>query len=152
MTSFNVLQNNLEELSLFKMNEILPNVIDKSVKENNTLQDSLLELTSAEIAFRDERARKINITVSHFPYIKTIKDFDFSFQPTINKEQILDLMSLRFIDEKTNIIFIGSSGVGKTHLATAIGIEAASKRISTYFINFSLYSFWYSVTIKFHIS
>ena len=47
-------------------------------------------------------------------------------------------MSLRFIDEKTNIIFIGSSGVGKTHLATAIGIEAASKRISTYFINFAV--------------
>lgn len=137
MTSFNVLQNNLEELSLFKMNEILPNVIDKSVKENNSLLDSLIELTSAEIAFRDERARKINITVSHFPYIKTIKDFDFSYQPTINKDQILDFMSLRFIDETTNIIFIGSSGVGKTHLATAIGIEAASKRISTYFINFS---------------
>ena len=138
MTSFNVLQNNLEELSLFKMNEILPNVIDKSVKENNSLLDSLIELTSAEIAFRDERARKINITVFHFPYIKTIKDFDFSFQPTINKEQILDFMSLRFIDEKTNIIFVGSSGVGKTHLATAIGIEAASKRISTYFINFAV--------------
>ena len=138
MTSFNVLQNNLEELSLFKMKEILPNVIDKSVKGNNSLLDSLIELTSAEIAFRDERARKINITVSHFPYIKTIKDFDFSFQPTINKEQILDFMSLRFIDKKTNIIFIGSSGVGKTHLATAIGIEAASKRISTYFINFAV--------------
>ena len=138
MTSFNVLQNNLEELSLFKMNEILPNVIDKSVKGNNSLLDSLIELTSAEIAFRDERARKIIITVSHFPYIKTIKDFEFSFQPTINKEQILDFMSLRFIDEKTNIIFIGSSGVGKTHLATASGIEAASKRISTYFINFAV--------------
>ena len=51
---------------------------------------------------------------------------------------ILDFMSLRFIDEKTNIIFIGSSGVGKTHLATAIGIEAAGKRISTYFINFAV--------------
>ena len=51
MTSFNVLQNNLEELSLFKMKEILPNVIDKSVKENNSLLDSLIELTSAEIAF-----------------------------------------------------------------------------------------------------
>ena len=120
------------------MNEILPNVIDKSVKGNNTLQDSLLELTSAEIAFRDERAKKINITVSHFPYIKTIKDFDFSYQPTINKDQIMDFMSLRFIDEKTNIIFIGSSGVGKTHLATAIGIEAASKRISTYLIHFAV--------------
>ena len=138
MTSFNVLQNNLEELSLFKMNEILPNVIEKSIKSNTALQDSLIELTDAEIAFRDERARKINITVSHFPYIKTVKDFDFSYQPTINKEQIMDFLSLRFIEQKSNIIFVGSSGVGKTHLATAIGIEAASKRISTYFINFAV--------------
>ena len=127
MTSFNVLQNNLEELSLFKMKEILPNVIEKSVKSNTALQDSLIELTDAEIAFRDERARKINITVSHFPYIKTVKDFDFSYQPAINKEQIMDFLSLRFIEQKSNIIFVGSSGVGKTHLATAIGIEAASK-------------------------
>ena len=138
MTSFNVLQNNLEELSLFKMNEILPNVIEKSIKSNTALQDSLIELTGAEIAFRDERARKINITVSHFPYIKTVKDFDFSYQPTINKEQIMVFLSLRFIEQKSNIIFVGSSGVGKTHLATAIGIEAASKRISTYFINFAV--------------
>ena len=50
----------------------------------------------------------------------------------------MDLMGLRFIDEKSNIVFIGSSGVGKTHLATAIGIEAASQRISTYFINFAV--------------
>lgn len=138
MTNFNVLQNNLEELSLFKMNEILPNVIEKSIKSNTALQDSLIELTDAEIAFRDERARKINITVSHFPYIKTVKDFDFSYQPAINKEQIMDFLSLRFIEQKSNIIFVGSSGVGKTHLATAIGIEAASKRISTYFINFAV--------------
>ena len=138
MTNFNVLQNNLEELSLFKMNEILPNVIEKSIKSNTALQDSLIELTDAEIAFRDERARKINITVSHFPYIKTVKDFDFSYQPTINKEQIMDFLSLRFIEQKSNIIFVGSSGVGKTHLATAIGIEASSKRISTYFINFAV--------------
>ena len=55
----------------------------------------------------------------------------------MRKEQIADLTSLRFIETKTNIIFIGSSGVGKTHLATAIGIEAASQRISTYFINFA---------------
>ena len=138
MTNFNTLSNNLDELSLTKMKEILPNVIDKSVKSGTTLQDSLLELTNAEIQFRDERARKVNIMTSHFPYIKTIKDFDFSYQPSINKEQIMDLMGLRFIEEKSNIIFVGSSGVGKTHLATAIGIEAASQRISTYFINFAV--------------
>ena len=50
----------------------------------------------------------------------------------------MDLATLRFIDEKSNIIFLGSSGVGKTHLATAIGIEAASQRISTYFVNFAV--------------
>ncbi len=138
MTNFNTLSNNLDELSLTKMKEILPNVIDKSVKSGTTLQDSLLELTNAEIQFRDERARKVNVMTSHFPYIKTIKDFDFSYQPSVNKEQIMDLTGLRFIEEKSNIIFVGSSGVGKTHLATAIGIEAASQRISTYFINFAV--------------
>mgnify|MGYP005964264413 CR=1 FL=1 len=138
MTNYNELTNNLEILKLEKMKEILPNAITKSVKNNVGLQDSLLELTKAEIEFRDERAKKINITVSNFPYIRTIKQFDFSYQPTINKNQILDLASLRFIEEKTNIVFIGSSGVGKTHLATALGIEAASQRISTYFINFAL--------------
>ena len=137
MTNFNVLRNNMEELSLTKMLEILPNVIDKSTKNQTSLLDSLMELTNAEIEFRAERAKKINIVTSHFPYIKTFKDFDFSYQPSVRKEQIADLTSLRFIETKTNIIFIGSSGVGKTHLATAIGIEAASQRISTYFINFA---------------
>jgi len=138
MTSFNMLQNNLEELSLLKMSEILPNVIDKSVKECTSLTDSLVELTNAEIEARSERAKKINIMTSHFPYQKTIQDFDFTYQPSINREQIMDLMSLRFIDTKTNVVFLGSSGVGKTHLATSIGIEAASQRISTYFINFAV--------------
>ena len=119
------------------MLEILPNVIDKSTKKQTPLLDSLLELTNAEIEFRAGRAKKINIVTSHFSYIKTFKAFDFSYQPSVRKEQIADLTSLRFIESKTNIIFIGSSGVGKTHLATAIGIEAASQRISTYFINFA---------------
>ena len=138
MTNYNELTNNLETLKLEKMKEILPNAISNSVKNNVGLQDSLLELTKAEIEFRDDRAKKINIMVSNFPYIRTIKQFDFSYQPTINKNQILDLASLRFIEEKTNIVFIGNSGVGKTHLATALGIEATSQRISTYFINFAL--------------
>ena len=94
MTNFNMLRNNLEELTLTKMIEVLPNVMDNSAKNKIPLTDSLLELTNAEIEFRDERAKKINITVSHFPYIKTFKDFDFSYQPSIKREQIADLMRL----------------------------------------------------------
>ena len=86
MTNYNELTNNLEILKLEKMKEILPNAIINSVKNNVGLQDSLLELTKAKIEFRDERARKINITVSNFPYIRTIKQFDFSYQPTINRK------------------------------------------------------------------
>ena len=62
MTNFNILRNNLEELSLSKMLEILPNVMDNSAKNDIPLTDSLLELTTAEIEFRAERAKKINIT------------------------------------------------------------------------------------------
>ena len=69
------------------------------------------------------------------PFTKTVDDYDFNFQPSVNKKEIEDFMSLRFIENNENILFIGSSGVGKTHLATAIGIEAAKNRYSVYFIS-----------------
>ena len=131
------LNDNLEVLKLIRIKELLPQILDDASKNNKPFVDLLYDLTKAEIDFRDDRARKINVTVSSFPFLKTIKDFDFSYQPTINKQQIMDLSILRFMDAKSNIIFMGSPGTGKTHLATAIGIEAASQRISTYFINFA---------------
>lgn len=137
MSNYNQLLNNLNVLKLLKMEEMLPKLLDSYKDSSKTFIDSLLKLTDAEIASRDERARKINIVVSSFPYVKTIKDFDFNYQPQVNKNQIEDLCTLRFLESKSNIVFIGSPGVGKTHLATAIGVEAASQRVSTYFINFS---------------
>lgn len=74
------------------------------------------------------------VKVAGFPHRKELTEFDFTFQPTVNKQQMLDFTSLRFIDAKENIVFLGPSGVGKTHLATSIGIAAAKKRTSTYFI------------------
>lgn len=137
MSKYAQLNNNLDSLSLSKIKEIIPSYLDNKANESKPLVDSLIDLTNAEITFRDERARRINITVSSFPYHKTLSDFDFSYQPTIHKAKIDDLATLRFMDEKANIIFMGSPGTGKTHLATALGIEAASQRISTYFINFA---------------
>ena len=69
------------------------------------------------------------------PYEKTFDEFDFGFQPSINKREIEDYMTLRFMESNENIIFVGSSGTGKTHLATAIGVEAAKHRKSVYFIS-----------------
>ena len=137
MSKYAQLNNNLDSLSLSKIKEIIPTYLDNKTNESKPLVEALIDLTNAEITFRDERARRINITVSSFPYHKTLSDFDFSYQPTIHKTKIDDLATLRFMDEKANIIFMGSPGTGKTHLATALGIEAASQRISTYFINFA---------------
>lgn len=137
MSTYTQLLNNLDQLNLTKMREILPNYMDSAIASEKSFVEVIKELTDEEIAFREERARQINLTISHFPFHKTIDDFDFSYQPSINKTQILDLLSLRFIEQNENILFIGSSGVGKTHLATSIGIESSSKRYSTYFIHFN---------------
>ena len=80
------------------MREILTNCMDSAVILDRSETDILKELTDEEIAFTEERTRQINLTVSHFPFHKTITDFDFSYQPSINKTQILDLLSLRFIE------------------------------------------------------
>lgn len=75
------------------------------------------------------------VKVANFPFIKTMDDFDFSFQPTLNRDMIRGFANLRFIEQKENILFIGSPGVGKTHLSVAIGVESAKHRNSTYFIH-----------------
>lgn len=137
MSSYTQLLNNLDKLEMPKMKELLPAYLDKAVTEEKSTTDILNELTAAEIDYREDRARQINLKISHFPFMKTIDDFDFQYQPSLNKSQIMDLLSLRFIEQNENILFIGSSGVGKTHLATAIGIEATSKRNSTYFVHFN---------------
>ena len=137
MSSYNKLVNNLTTLNLDKMAEMLPSILDSFKSDNISFSEALLKLTDAEIAFKDDRARKINVQISSFPYQKTINDFDFNYQPQINKSTIEDLCSLRFMETKSNVVFMGTPGVGKTHLAISIGIEAATQRLSTYFINFS---------------
>lgn len=74
------------------------------------------------------------VKVGAFPHQKGIEDFDFEFQPSINEQEIRDFETLRFLEISENIVFLGSSGVGKTHLEVSIGIAAAKKRYSTYFI------------------
>lgn len=134
MINYNKLLNNLEILKLDKILAYLPNYLTAIKGKDVALIDSLYELTNKEIEFRNERASKLQVTVAAFPFQKELSDFDFDYQPSINKSQILDLATLRFLENKENVLFIGNSGVGKTHLAIALGITAAKKRYSVYFI------------------
>lgn len=135
MTTYNKLLSNLEVLKLDKMRNFLPNYLDEIVKNKISLLDALHTLTEKELEFRNDRASKIQIRVSAFPFEKELDDFDFDYQPSINKQLIYDLSTLRFIENKSNVLFFGSSGVGKTHLAVSLGIAATKKRVMTYFIS-----------------
>ena len=134
ISTYQRLKDNLEYLKLKKASESLDEVIDFITANELSFTEGLLRLTDVEMDHRKTNLIKAMVKVGAFPFIKEVKDFDFDFQPSINKAQILEFESLGFIDKKENIVFLGPSGVGKTHLATAIGIAAAKKRNSTYFI------------------
>lgn len=135
MTNYTRLLSNLEELQLNRIKDNLDEHIGRINNKELDYIESLYELTNLEIQARKDRATHACVRVANFPYRKELKDFDFSFNPKINKEKILDFKHLRFIENKENILFLGVPGVGKTHLATSIGIEAAKNRKITYFIN-----------------
>lgn len=134
MNNYQNLCNNLKDLKLNQISINLNEYIDKVNEGKISIVDALYELTSKEIEVKNFNAMNAMVKVAGFPHHKELKDFDFDFQPKINKQQFLDFESLRFLENNSNIILIGNSGVGKTHLATSIGIAAAKKRVSTYFI------------------
>jgi len=133
-TNYQQLVQNLEYLKMKQMTLHLNEVIDFSVNNQMSFIDTLIKLTNYEIDVREQNMIHSMVKVGAFPHLKEIKDFDFSFQTSVNQQQILDFLTLRFIEKNENIVFLGPSGVGKTHLATSIGITAAKKRTSTYFI------------------
>lgn len=134
MNNYQKLYENLKELKLTQMSLRLDDYITKVNEDKISLVDALYELTEKELEIKNFNATNAMVKVAGFPHLKEMEDFDFEFQPKINKQQFLDFESLRFLESNSNIILIGNSGVGKTHLATSIGIAAAKKRVSTYFI------------------
>lgn len=129
------LNKRLDILELVKIKEILPDYLHKTSKENKTISEALNDLLKEEIDYQIERASLSIIKAANFPFRKTLDDYDFSFQPSVNENQIRELSNLSFIERHENIVFIGNSGVGKTHLAVSLGIEAAKHRNSVYFIS-----------------
>ena len=93
---------------------------------NGLSHAEFLELiVSDEIAIREDRARERRIKAARFRELRSIEDFDFSFNPSIKRARIMELATCRFIREQRDVLFTGPPGVGKSHLAQAIGHQAA---------------------------
>lgn len=131
---YSQLCDNFRKLGLMQMKLHFDEIADDITSNKISLTEGLLKLSNYEIDFKSQSAASSLVKAAAFPFLKEIKDFDFEFQPNINQQKIMELTNLYFIEKNENIIFLGSSGVGKTHLATSIGIASAKQRYSTYFI------------------
>lgn len=136
MGVYNSLINNLETLELNRFKENMDQYLNMIAQGSKTALDAIYELTEMELGFRRQQSITGCVKVANFPFLKEMNEFDFSFQPSLDKTKIMDLMTLRFIEKAENVIFCGTPGVGKTNLAVSIGMEAAKHRYCVYFITF----------------
>lgn len=135
MSNYQKLLKNFEALGLQRIKEYYPNYLDVVNNQSVPFTEALLELTKQELKFKQDKKMERAIIKARFPTVKRMNDFDFGFQPSINESQLLDLQHLSFMDKQENIVFIGSPGVGKSHLATSIGVSACEQGFRTLFIN-----------------
>ena len=136
MSTLIQLNNYLETLKLNRFKENLNAYLDLIAEGTKTPLDAINELIELEINERDNNAIKACVKVANFPFFRTLNDYDFNFQSSVDKARIMDLATLRFLENNENVIFCGTPGVGKTHLAVALGTIAAKQRYSVYFISF----------------
>lgn len=122
-----------ERLRLPHMAENAPQLAEEAAEKGQSYTEFLELLLSAEVAAANERAADVLTHMAGFPFKKTLDEFEFKFQPQVKKRQLKELASCAFVGRAENLIFLGPPGVGKTHLAVALGLAAAARRLNVKF-------------------
>lgn len=115
------LENEMLYLKLSFMSEHYKSLADEAATKHWSHIEYIERLVQGETEQKRDRATKRRISVAHFPVIKTLDNFQWTWPKNINRLQVQNLFRLNFINEKSNVILLGSVGLGKTHLATALG-------------------------------
>lgn len=132
------LHHNLKQLDLITFESIMDNYLEIAAKNEKSVLEILDYLVVQEVQSREARSFDIRMRLAGFPIQKRLEDFDFKFQPSIDKSSVQEIASLRFIHNAENVVFLGPPGVGKTHLAIALGIEAVKAGFRVNFANASV--------------
>jgi DNA replication protein DnaC len=127
------LQSNLSRLRLHRVSTLLPEMVIAAQEQNMSYLSFLDELLEEEVAQKEQRRIDTLLKLSGLPFIKTIDEFDFSFQPKLDRQQVMTLFDLEFVRRKENVIFLGPPGVGKTHLAVALAVKACRSGMTIFF-------------------
>jgi DNA replication protein DnaC len=114
----------LNRLKLTVLRDQLDSLVDEAGRRELTIRDTLALFCEREIARRDQRRIDMGFGLARFPFVRDLASFDFGAQPSIDKAQVRELASGRFIANGEAVLLLGPPGVGKTHLAVAIGREA----------------------------
>ena len=124
----------LESLGLAEVQGVVEARLEQAAKAEQAYGEFLAELLECEVSARRERYLRTRMRLAHLPAVKTLEGFDFSFQPSLDERQVRELQTLRFVSEASNVILLGPPGVGKTHLAIALAVEAVRAGHGAYFI------------------
>ena len=123
----------LSEMGIKTGANLLDTHLETAAKTESTYLSFLLELLNSEKEERKRRSEETRIKLSKLPHHKTVEEFDFTFQPSVDPRQIKELSTLAFAARKENVILLGPPGVGKTHLSVALSIEALRGGMTVYY-------------------
>lgn len=130
----------IEGLKRLKLSTIRANLEDYlRLAETRSIShiEFLNGLIKEELRGRDESNYSRRLKAARFPMVKTLDDFDFSFQPSLSETRINSLKECRWIENAENIVFAGQTGVGKSHLSIGLGVEAIERGYKIYFTTVS---------------
>ena len=129
-----LLIENLKKLKLSTMLRDLESMIRQANQESLSYEEFLLNLSESEVQTRQENGRKRRLREAKFPILKPMEIFDFDAAPGLDVRLMKELSNCDYIKKSRNIIFVGKSGTGKTHLSTALGMEACKQGIRSRFV------------------